>query len=48
VENSYVSSTDGAVMIEIAPHQFVNEKVARDLGMVRRAEERRRMGREPT
>jgi hypothetical protein len=31
---SYIRTTDGATMIEIAPHQFVNIEAARELGIL--------------
>jgi hypothetical protein len=33
-DNSYIRITDGATMIETAPHQFVNIEAARKLGIV--------------
>ena len=35
VRNEYVREFDGATMIEIAPHQYLNEKAARALGYMR-------------
>lgn len=33
VVTAYIRSTDGAEMIEVAPHQYVNRAVLRALGM---------------
>jgi hypothetical protein len=33
--HSYVREDDGLLMIAIAPHQFVNERAAQRLGLVR-------------
>lgn len=32
INNSYIRETDGALMVEVKPHQFVNEHPARMLG----------------
>ncbi|HZH10576.1 MAG TPA: hypothetical protein VEZ24_09405 [Microvirga sp.] len=33
--NTYIRSDDGATMVEIAPHQYVEESVAERLGLFR-------------
>lgn len=33
--DSYIRPDDGARMIEVAPHRYVNERAARALGLVR-------------
>jgi len=33
--NTYIRSDDGATMVEIAPHQYVEEDIAIRLGLLR-------------